>query len=183
MDHIEKEELNELLVKTAALMSVFQQECQRITSELGGTNQGFNRQIKDSLSEQRSDLNKTVVATVDSNLKQSLDNYQQSLKKAGVSLNQYTQKFDQELSQILKKNKNLVWVAWLVTFFSLILLLVGGGWLIVQYKEKIETNQVSADLMKAYNQADVSLCDGRLCVKLENITPKKYGQYSLVKNR
>jgi hypothetical protein len=49
-------------------------------------------------------------------------------------------------------------------------LLGGAIWLsmyyTVYYAGIIRDNQISADLLKAYNQADVMLCDGRLCAKI-----------------
>jgi hypothetical protein len=49
---------------------------------------------------------------------------------------------------------------------TLALLLGGAIWLSMYYADIICGNQISADLLKAYNQADVMLCDGRLCAKI-----------------
>ena len=76
----------------------------------------------------------------------------------------------------------LVWKVLMILLGSLFLLLGGGIWLLWQYKGEIERNYVEAELLRAYNHADVMLCDGRLCAKIDK-RGKKYGEYQLVKPR
>jgi len=59
-------------------------------------------------------------------------------------------------------------------FGSVLLLLLGGGWLLWQYRADIDHNRISAELLRAYNQADVTLCDGRLCANVDE-KGKAYG--------
>lgn len=62
---------------------------------------------------------------------------------------------------------------------------VGGGWLSKHYYEEIRRNQLSADLLKAYNAADVTLCEGRLCANVD-VKSEKFGdkaQYRPVRDR
>ena len=54
--------------------------------------------------------------------------------------------------------------------------LVGGAvWLSTHYMRVIERNRLSADLLKAYNRADVTLCDGSLCARVDT-KGKRWGE-------
>ncbi|MFL8092459.1 relaxation protein, partial [Xanthomonas vasicola] len=67
----------------------------------------------------------------------------------------------------------------------LLVLLGGGGWLLTRYRQQIEDNQVRAELLRAYNAADVTLCGNRLCANVET-KGAAYGdrrQYRQVKPR
>lgn len=80
-------------------------------------------------------------------------------------------------------NKLLIAVVSVATV--MVLTAVGGVWLGLKYKDEIRENQISADLLKAYDQADVQLCDGGLCARVDK-GAKKYGakgEYVRVKPR
>lgn len=81
--------------------------------------------------------------------------------------------------------RHLLWKVVGVCLASLALVVLGGGWLSRHYYEEIRRHQVSAQLLQAYDAADVTLCDGRLCA---NIDPKgdRFGeddQYRPVRDR
>jgi hypothetical protein len=66
-----------------------------------------------------------------------------------------------------------------------VFLLIGGIWLASHYYNVIRENQIDAALMQAYNRADVSLCQGRLCANVD-AKGARYGddkQYLIVKPR
>jgi hypothetical protein len=69
---------------------------------------------------------------------------------------------------------------------ALALLLVGGAWLSLHYTRVIRDNQLSAELLKAYNGADVILCgNGKLCANVDT-RGARYGdnrQYLPVRSR
>jgi hypothetical protein len=74
---------------------------------------------------------------------------------------------------------------WLVVgvLATMLLSIVAGGGLLWHYRSVIADNQFRADLMRAYNQADVRLCDdGRLCARVDR-SDKRYGDYAPIKPR
>jgi hypothetical protein len=82
-------------------------------------------------------------------------------------------------------HRMLIWKVIGVTAVCLFLLLGGGAWLAMHYADVIKQNQMSADLVNVYNQADVTICDGHLCA---NVDPKgkrygEHGEYLSVKTR
>ncbi|RXD62645.1 relaxation protein, partial [Xanthomonas perforans] len=72
-----------------------------------------------------------------------------------------------------------------VVLGGLLLLLGGGGWLLTQYRQEIRDNRLRAELLRAYNGADVMLCGDRLCANVDT-KGAAYGdrrQYRPVKPR
>nr|MDO6953614.1 relaxation protein [Xanthomonas vasicola] len=57
--------------------------------------------------------------------------------------------------------------------------------LLAHYRQQIKDNQLRAELLRAYNAADVTLCNGQLCANVET-KGAAYGdrrQYRQVKPR
>lgn len=73
---------------------------------------------------------------------------------------------------------------WLVAGLLLIILPVvaTGSYLGWHYSQVIAQHRIEADLLRAYNQADVRLCDARLCARVDR-SDKRYGDYLPVKPR
>lgn len=73
---------------------------------------------------------------------------------------------------------------WLVATVALVMLLAltAGAGTFWHYRGVIEEHRIQADLMRAYNQADVTLCDGRLCANVERGSKSHQG-YVPVKPR
>ncbi|MGO4779888.1 relaxation protein, partial [Lysobacter sp. 2RAB21] len=115
-------------------------------------------------------------------IEQPVAAYEQRLHEAGGLLQSGSQALAMQLQRMERLHKQLVWKVAGITLGSLVLLLSGGAWLSKHYYDEIRRNQISADLLKAYNQADVTLCGGRLCAKLEN-GGKQRSEYVLVKSR
>jgi hypothetical protein len=73
---------------------------------------------------------------------------------------------------------------WLVVGVLAILLPVVavGGYLGWHYKQVVARHQIEAELLQAYNQADVRLCGNQLCARVDR-SEKRYGEYHPVKSR
>jgi ElaB/YqjD/DUF883 family membrane-anchored ribosome-binding protein len=73
---------------------------------------------------------------------------------------------------------------WLVVgvLATLVPLLAVGGYLGWHYKQVIAQNQIEADLLQAYNRADVRLCGNQLCARVVR-SDKRYGNYLPVHSR
>lgn len=75
----------------------------------------------------------------------------------------------------------LRWLVAGVLATMLLVVLLGGG-LLWHYRGVVADNQVEAELMRAINQADVSLCEGRLCARVDR-TDKRFGDYVPISSR
>lgn len=79
----------------------------------------------------------------------------------------------------------LVWKSLLVLLIGACLVIVGTTYWARANLREAQRHQVEAELLRAYNAADVTLCDGRLCANVE-ARGRQYGdrkQYRLVKPR
>lgn len=73
---------------------------------------------------------------------------------------------------------------WLVAGLLLIIVPVvaTGSYLGWHYSQEIARHRLEADLLRAYNQADVRLCGTQLCARVDR-ADKRYGDYLPVKPR
>ena len=72
-----------------------------------------------------------------------------------------------------------------VTVAMLLLTVIGGGGLLWHFQGVIRHQQITAELLRAYNTADVTLCNGRLCANVDG-GGERFGadnQYRIVKSR
>lgn len=171
-----------LVSKIAALMEQFDRRCEQTSQELRQFTQQVPGMVRQSADEQMRRIPSEVMANVRGGIERPVAAYEQRLHEAGVLLQGGSQALATQLQRMEQLHKQLVWKVAGITLGSLILLLAGGAWLSKHYYNEIRKNQISAELMKAYNQADVNLCGGRLCVKVDK-KGKQYGEYVPVKSR
>ncbi|WP_148649619.1 relaxation protein [Lysobacter antibioticus] len=119
-------------------------------------------------------LSGAVIGKVEGGLSQPVDAYEQRLQQAGALLQQGSQGLTGQIKRLEWLHTRLVWKVVVAAFGSVLLLLAGGGWLSWRYRADIDENRVKAELMRAYNRADVSLCEGRLCANID-MKAKAYG--------
>lgn len=168
--------VSELLGKVAALVEQFDRRCEQTSRELGVLAQQMPGTVRQATDEQLGRLHNEVLGRVRGGIEQPVSAYEQRLQEAGNQLRQASHALAGQLHRAEALHRQLVWKVAAVTFGCLLLLLVGGVWLSRHYYDEIRRNQLSADLLRAYNQADVSLCDGRLCVRVDK-DGKPYGDY------
>ena len=81
-----------------------------------------------------------------------------------------------QLARLERLHRLLLWKTVGAVAACLVLLLAGGAWLSMHYAGVIRDNQLSAELLRAYNGADVTLCDGgRLCANIDT-SARRYGE-------
>lgn len=175
--------------RAAELMEVFERRCvqleQRqmgITSNLHGLLSHLPDIARKSADEQLSRLPDAVIRLVQGGIDRPVNAYEQRLREAGTQLQQSTDALSRRIEAMDRIHRWLIWKVAAVTFGCLVLLSCGGGWLLWKYRGEIRDHQVQAELLRAYNQADVNLCDGQLCARVET-GGKKYGEYVRVKPR
>ena len=172
---MQEDELSALIAQMAALaaqmtasMERFDQRCDRI------------EQRQDALAEQQSavfsqkadDLLETVSGRVSSTAREGLEpvvaDYRQSLRSSATEIAEGTRALSQQIVQLKRPVRHVMWKLCGVVIFALALLLVSSIWLSTHYVQVIRENQLSAELLKAYNGADVSLCgEDQLCANVD----------------
>lgn len=178
-----------LASRAADLMEVFERRCAQIeqrqidiTSNLQGLLSCLPDMARRSADEQLGRLPDAIIRQVQGGIDRPVSAYEQRLREAGALLQQRADAMSGRIESVERVHRWLIWKVLAITFGCLVLLGLGGGWLLWKYRSEIRDHQIQADLLHAYNEADVNLCDGRLCVRVE--TPaKKYGEYVRVRPR
>jgi len=181
-----------LASKAALLMEQFERRCvelerqqRQLAQQLEQVAQSLPGVVVRSAQETLQRVPDTLIRQVQNGLDQPVAGFERQLQQAGTSLAEGAQALSAQLRRIERLQQGLLWKTAAVTLGSLLLLLAGGGWLLLQYRHDISDNQLRAELLRAYNQADVTLCEGRLCANVE-ARGAVYGdrhQYRLVRSR
>ncbi|SFR94825.1 hypothetical protein SAMN05216570_1061 [Dyella sp. OK004] len=189
---MQSEALAPLISKTTALVAQFERRCcvieqqlQSLTQSLHGLAQQLPVVIKQSADGSLQTLPLQVLDRVREGLQHPVDDYQQRLRIASVEIKQGTHALTQQLQELQRTHQLLMWKVLGVTAGCLALLLAGAIWLSAHYAGVIRDNRQSAELMRAYSNADVMLCDGHLCASVDS-KGKHYGnsgEYLPIKQR
>ena len=170
-----------LVSKTALLMEGFERRCQGLeqqlqvlAKQLGVVTQQLPGVLKQSADGTLRSLPPQIVDSVRQGLQNPIGDYQQRLDAAGHALSHGSQTLAEQLEDLRRLARHLTWKIVGVTVVSLALMVGVGLWFWLHYAEVIRRNQVSAELLKAYNRADVTLCEGRVCFNAD-VRGKRYG--------
>jgi hypothetical protein len=181
---MQENELTALISKTAALMEQFERRCDDIdqrllasSEQLQQLTQSLPGVVKQSAEDSMQALPRQVLSQVQQGLSRPVADYQQRLDRAGTEVGSVSHALAQQIKRMETLQQLLIWKVVGVTAACLLLLLVGGIWLSTHYTHVIEENQLTADLMRTYNNADLVMCDKRqLCANVD-AKGKRYGDH------
>ncbi|MCE4372194.1 relaxation protein [Xanthomonas hortorum] len=181
-----------LVSKAATLMEQFERRCaeleqlqRRLAQQLEQVAQSLPSVVTRSAEQTLQRVPDTLIRSIQQGLDQPVAGFEKRLQQAGGLIGEGAQSLSDQLKRIERGQRLLLWKGAAVILGSLLMLLGGGGWLLAHYRQQIEDNQLHAELLRAYNAADVTLCNGRLCANVETKGPD-YGdrrQYRPVKPR
>lgn len=185
-------DLTGLISKTAALMEQFERNCEtlrqqqeQLTRRLDMLAQQLPATARQSADEAMHAIAASASTRLLDGLGRPMDTFERRLQQSGRQLAEGADTLAAQFQRIERLHRGLVWKLLLVSWGGLALLLAGGGWLLWQYRQDIVRHQLAADLLRAYDQADVTLCEGRLCANVDE-RGKRYGdrqQYRPVEPR
>lgn len=188
----ESKAMDALVLKTAALMEQFERRCAALEAQQHSLAERLQQQlqsipgvIRESADEAMNTLPGAVLQRVQGGLERPVEDYERRLQAAGMQLGNGAQGMATQIQQLQTLHRHVIWKIAGIALALLLLAVVGGGWLLWHYKGVIREQQLTAELLRAYNAADVTLCEGRLCA---NVDPdsERFGadkQYRAVKAR
>lgn len=189
---MDTQQTTHLIASASALMERFERRTQQIESSLQAAHQQLH-QLTQQLPEavhraadmEMQKLRSNVVGVVDAGIGQSVSTYESRLHAAGQQLQQASHALSTQLHGMRQLHRLLIWKVTGICLASLALILLGGSWMSSHYYDEIRRHQVAADLLRAYDGADVALCGDALCA---NVDPKgktfgDAGQYRPVRAR
>ena len=189
---MDQAQLIDVIQKTAALMEQFErrsrelehqqqalsQQLQQLTQLLPGT-------VRQSADASLQRLPTAVMQQIETALGQAMSGYEQRLRDSGQLLQTGAEVVAAQVRRTEKLSRTVAWKALGSVIAAVAILLAGSLFLASHYRKQIRDNQIRADLLRAYNQADVTLCGERLCANVD-VTAKGSGpqqQYRPVQPR
>ncbi|HYP84123.1 hypothetical protein [Variovorax sp.] len=171
-----------LASRMAAMVVMFDRRCEHTGKELEKLAQDVPAAVRQSADEQLQRLSREIEARVRRGLEHPTADYEQRLHRAGEQLERASLTIAAQLQRAESLHRHLVWKVASTVVASLVLLFAGGAWLSAHYFREISRHQISAELLRAYDRADVTLCGGQLCARV-NAKDKRFGEYLPVRPR
>ncbi|MCW4454739.1 hypothetical protein OK348_08010 [Flavobacterium sp. MXW15] len=188
-----EQELAELVSKTAALMEQFQRNCERMEAsqaQVAAALQQLARQIpaqvEQSANRTFGELARQAATGVRGAIAAPVAEYEKQLIEASRQIVQGAHSLAAQIKRQETLSRHAAWKSLLAAGLAVLLLLAGGTWLSLGYRQEIERNRVSAQLLEAYNRADVVLCgEGALCANVDTRAPAvgEKQQYRIIRSR
>lgn len=179
------QEMEEQFIKTAKLLAMFGQQTEQITQQLEALSREIPYMVQRTAQTEMARLSSEVLRQVSENIQQPVSLYEKRLQEAGKSTHKAANILESQLGKMSWLHQQAIWKVWGIVAFSALVLVGGSLWLAAQYRLDIKQNRVRAELIRAYNRADVRLCGDRLCARIEKPDAKShpYGEYVLIKPR
>lgn len=178
---MEEKEVLTLVSSTALLMEQFERRCSMIERRLDQTWQaleGLTSHVPTAVQRSADGVLREIPVQIMDRVRAGIDRpvseYELRLQNASGSAMEATRVVADQMTRLEKLHRHLVWKVMGVVGGAIAVLLVAAIWLSSHYMDVIRQNQLSADLLKAYNRADVTLCGGQLCANV-NIKGAKAG--------
>lgn len=170
---MDMEKLQTLLLQTAEVLEQFRRQSEQASQRHHQSGQQLQQLadtvptiLRNAADGSFSALAAQIRQEIGRGLGQTVDGVQQAMQEAGQQLSRSSDQSRLAAGQLDRVSRAL----WLSTACSIVLLMVAAGagaWLSSHYYDEIRRNQISADLLRAYDAADVTLCDGALCANVD----------------
>lgn len=168
------------------------QRLSRLSEELGQSNrqasdelQRTTRALPDLLRQAAQhtlgQLTSDTTQAVRRGLDQPLNDFSHKVIDNTHRIDGCTHQLVQSQEQVAAVVRKLTWLV-VGVLASMLLVVVAGAGMVWHYRSVIAENKIEADLLRAYNQADIRLCGSQLCARVDR-SDKRYGDYLLVKPR
>ncbi|KRG70157.1 relaxation protein [Pseudoxanthomonas dokdonensis] len=176
--------VNQLMEAYRRQMEQGRQEQQDSLQQLKKLQQALPTVVQQASEQQLGQMTARVQQQIEHGVAQAVAQLNQQLANSGQRIEQLNRSA-QATAQSLQRSTRRMWLAMMGLGLASLVVLVSGIGLSRHYAKQIQDQQLSAELLRAYNQADVNLCEGRLCANVDQ-DGKRYGeqrQYRPVKAR
>jgi hypothetical protein len=151
------------------------------TAVLQSTTRAVPDLLRQAAQQTLGQLSAETAQSVRQGLHEPLDGFNRQVIDNINCINGVTHGLTQAQERVAAVVGKLTWLVTGVLATMLLIVLVGGG-VLWHYHSVIAESRIQADLMRAYNRADVNLCGGQLCARVDR-ADKRYGDYMLVRPR
>ncbi|HEX7644446.1 MAG TPA: hypothetical protein VF472_19735 [Burkholderiaceae bacterium] len=173
------DELKQLITQVAELLEYFKRQTEKASESNSAASLQLQQAaaaapavIREAASDALTQVSKDVADTMHDNLQIPMNDFARRLMEAEHHVAKTMQVFAERL---ITFQKSILLTLGLMAIAAILLIAGAAGGVWYSHKE-VERNRVEADLLRAYNQADVTICEDRLCAKIDK-SGKHYGNY------
>lgn len=186
------EDTQRLVIELAALTRLLEQRSRSAVHQVEqaaramdeGTRQlvaqtgGLTREMAQALQRQAGDM-------FGQGLGSSVEQLRQQLGSAANAATSAASTLEGERKALQHERRTWLWLGCGALLIGTALAVLGSGYAVMQSRKEVQQNRVEAELLRAYNRADVTLCGERLCANVDDKATRvgERRQYRVVKNR
>jgi len=171
----------DLVARLARLSQELGERNRQAVEQLQRASQSAPAVLRQAADQAWSGLSSRANESVQQGLQGPLDGLGRHIADSIARMQTATQGLMQAQQRMQSTVRKLHWLVGAVAMVMLLALIAGTA-MVRHYRGVIAEHQIQAELMRAYNQADVTLCDGRLCANVER-NGKSYQGYVPIKPR
>lgn len=189
---MDTEALKTLVIKLAAVAERLDQRSQSAVQQveqaaamldqrahrLGSSSADFTREVSQALQRQSGEF-------LGRGLGDSIAEFKSQLTACARAASAAAQTLESERQALSRERRTWLWLGSGALLVASMLATVSAFHAVVTSRKEVERNQIAAGLLRAYDQADVTLCGQRLCANVDD-RGGRHGadkQYRLVKPR
>lgn len=145
---------------------------------LGSSSAEFTREVSSALQRQAGEF-------LGKGVGDSIGEFNSQLSSCARAASAAARTLETERQALSRERRTWLWLGSGALLVGSTLAVVSSFYAVVTSREEIERNQIAADLLRAYDRADVTLCGDRLCANVEDGAARHGAdsQYRLVKWR
>lgn len=164
---ITQDTLHDLLAKMAVLVAQFDRHCAQSRDALQTSARQIPEQVRASTDQQMARLHTALSAQVGNAIERPVAHCTQQLDASSAQLQRASDALAAQAQRAGRVHRGVLWTSTGAAGVALLAILIAGVALTRYYAGEVQRQRVSADLLRAYNAADVRLCGERLCVRPE----------------
>lgn len=175
---MDMDELKQLVVKLAVIADRLDQRSEfavtrveqcgaaldHSADRLGSSAGSFAREALASIDRQSSEV---IARGLGREIGNCIAHLQETKREASAS----AREFEQMRTVLRRERRTWVWLGLGALLTGSVLAIAAAGYAVKASRDEVRRNAIEATLLRAYNQADVSLCDGRLCANIDDSIP------------
>lgn len=167
--------------RSASAVQTVESSAQRISSEarrLTSSSEGFTREVAQGLQQRSGEI-------VREGLAQAMTQFGQQLEAAAAVAGRAAVTLEQERQALRDQRRTWLWLGCGALLIGSLLTVATSIYVVKDSYQQVAQNQIEAELLRAYNAADVTLCGGRLCANVDNKAQRfgEHNEYLLVEPR
>lgn len=140
-------------------------ELERGARQLAGNRDGFTRDVAHSLRQQAGEL-------LGAGIGAAASAFDQQVRSAAKSASVAVRALEAEVQALRAERRAWAWRGGAALLLGGLLAVGASVFAVSESRRQLEQHRIEAELLRAYNRADVTLCGGALCANVDDAAPR-----------